>query len=140
MIYLTRKVEPNFVTIVLQIQLFKIHKIQNSISPCKVEGVRDSVHKIIVFNCRENGECMEIYLFCCGKLVSTPPPPLDLTALCSTAARTSHAALCSDLAADWTMERVFMVKVGSKYDKSLDGIMDIKRTKTSIKHIQKQNK
>ena len=86
MIYLTRKVEPNFVTIVLQIQLFKIHKIQNSISPCKVEGVRDSVHKIIVFNCRGNGECVEIYLFCCGKLVSTPPPPLDLTALCSTAA------------------------------------------------------
>ena len=86
MIYLTRKVEPNFVTIVLQIQLFKIHKIQNSISPCKVEGVRDSVHKIIVFNSRGNGECVEIYLFCCGKLVSTPPPPLDLTALCSTAA------------------------------------------------------
>ena len=83
MIYLTRKVEPNFVTIVLQIQLFKIHKIQNSISPCKVEGVRDSVHKIIVFNCKGN---VEIFIFCFGKLVSTPPPPLDLTALCSTAA------------------------------------------------------
>ena len=83
MIYLTRKVEPNFVTIVLQIQLFKIHKIQNSISPCKVEGVRDSVHKIIVFNCKGN---VEIFIFCFGKLVFTPPPPLDLTALCSTAA------------------------------------------------------
>ena len=139
MIYLTRKVEPNFVTIVLQIQLFKIHKIQNSISPCKVEGVRDSVHKIIVLNWRGNGKSGNIFILL-RKLVSTPPPPLDLTALCSTAARTSHAALCSDLAADWTMERVFMVKVGSKYDKSLDGIMDIKRTKTSIKHIQKQNK
>ena len=85
MIYLTRKVEPNFVTIVLQIQLFKIHKIQNSISPCKVEGVRDSVHKIIVLNCRGNGKCGNIFILL-RKLVSTPPPPLDLTALCSTAA------------------------------------------------------
>ena len=83
LIYLTRKVEPNFVTIVLQIQLFKIHKIQNSISPCKVEGVRDSVHKIIVLNWR--GKCGNIFILL-RKLVSTPPPPLDLTALCSTAA------------------------------------------------------
>ena len=85
MIYLTRKVEPNFVTIVLQIQLFKIHKIQNSISPCKVEGVRDSVHKIIVLNCRGNWKCGNIFILL-RKLVSTPPPPLDPTALCSTAA------------------------------------------------------